>query len=115
MNILEAAYELVDAIVAAGLDCRFVADPDRGAGVVVDMPSWDFGSLPKRSGCADLTPAVLEATVTLVGAGWATEQILQYGQDIDAVRAAVPPPWTPDRGSPEFSPDAPLYRIICTR
>lgn len=115
MNLIDAAAELVQALTAAGLDTRFVADPDRGAGVVVDLPSWEFEGRGVRAGCADLAPATLETVVTVVGPGWAPEQVEQFGADVDKARAAVPLPWRPESGRPEFSPDAPLYRITCTR
>lgn len=115
LSLLDAARELVAAYTAAGLDTRLVADPDRGAGLVVDMPSWDFEGRGVRTGCADLSPATLEATVIVVGAGWAPEQIEQMFEDADTARDATPPPWRPERGTPDFTVDAPLYRITCTR
>jgi hypothetical protein len=114
VGLLEAAAELADALAGAGLDARIATDPDRGPGVVVDLPSWDFAGRAVRAGCADLTPADLETTITVIGHGWAPEQIEALATDADTARAAVPPPWRPDRGEPAQA-ELPLYRITCTR
>jgi hypothetical protein len=115
LSLRAAALELVDAYTAAGLRARLVADPDRGPGLVVDMPSWDFEGRGARAGCGDLSPATLTAVVTVIGAGQAPEQIEALFDDVDTAREATPAPWRPEGGAEDFIAELPLYRITCTR
>ena len=114
-SLLDYAAELRDAMNAAGLVARIVVDPDTGAGVVIEAPELDYPDRPPRVGCQDLATAHVTAEITVVGSGWAPEQVEALLSDATTAFYAVPAPWRPLSAAGEASPAAPLYRITCQR
>lgn len=114
-TLLDYAVQLSTAMNDAGLDCRIISDPDRGAGVIIDGPGFSYDARPARVGCQDLATADVQATIIVVGAGWAPEQIENLLLDATTAFYAVPVPWRPESAVVDSSTDAPMYRITVRR
>lgn len=114
-TLLDYTMQLAAAMNEAGLDARIVSDPDRGAGVVIGAPRLDYANRPARTGCQQIAMADVDCMITVIGAGWAVEQVEQLLIDATTAFYAVPVPWSPETCEADSSVDAPLYRITVRR